>query len=337
MKQETLERWRKKYRVHHRFHQGQPAEMPRAEMRFMDSLMRRLAVMWLCQAVALAVGLYFFGWIGGLVGFALGTLGGHFYAAWLLKPLQALDAATEAIGRGELDHRVMVDRPDELGLLGQRFNWMAEDLQALLDGKRALLLSISHELRSPLTRARTHAELMEPGASRDGLIGELSQMRELTSALLESERLAAGRSALKLKACDLARLAGGFKRDGLRIDCDDDLPSLKLDPLRMQLLMRNLINNALHHNDPHKGTVVLRVAKEGAGIRLVVRDFGRGVPETAIGQLGEPFFQPPGAGPRPEGGVGLGLTLCQLIAAAHGSRLELRNENPGFEASLILM
>jgi len=335
MKQEQLERWRKKYRDHYRMHPRQEAVQPHAEVHFADSLIGRLSLMWLVQAVLLALGLYF-GWVWGLLGFVLGTGVGIFYSRRLLKPLAGITAATEAIGRGELNHRVEIDGADELGLLGQRFNWMAEDLQALLDGKRALMLSISHELRSPLNRAKLHAELMEEGASRQGLLGELAQMRELTSALLESERLAAGASALKPKRCDLARLAGGFTREGLRIDLGDDLPTLKLDPLRMQLLMRNLINNALHYNDPSKGPVILRLAKDGAGIRMVVRDFGPGVPESSLPRLGEPFYRPENAGPRAEGGVGLGLTLCQLIASAHGSRLELRNEESGLEASVLL-
>ncbi len=342
MKQEQLERWRKKYRDHHRMHPRQEAEQPHVEqqVRFMDSLMRRLALMWLAQAVLLTAGIglgVYFHWAFGLLGFVAATAVGHFYSRWLLKPLPVIAAATEAIGRGELNHRVDIDRVDELGLLGQRFNWMAEDLQNLLDGKRALMLSISHELRSPLNRAKLHAELMEEGTSRQGLLAELAQMRELTSALLESERLAAGASALKPKRCDLARLAGGFTREGLRIDLpDDDLPTLKLDPLRMQLLMRNLINNALHYNNPAKGPVILRLAKDGAGIRMVVRDFGPGVPESSLPRLGEPFYRPENAGPRAEGGVGLGLTLCQLIASAHGSRLELRNEESGLEASVLL-
>jgi signal transduction histidine kinase len=335
MKQETLERWRKKYRAHYRLHSHRRTEQGHARPRFMDSLPRRLAAMWVCQALVLALGVHF-GWVWSLLAFALATAGGHFFVVWMLKPLDDLNDATQAFGRGELDHRIQPVRADELSRLGLRFNRMAEELQALLDGKRALLLSISHELRAPLSRARTHAELMEEGPSRESLLEELSQMREMTSALLESERLAAGRSALRPRRCDLARLAGGFTREGLRIDIEEELPQPKLDPLRMQLLMRNLINNALHHNEPGKGPVILRLAKEGQGIRLVVRDFGPGVPHSSLEHLGEPFYRPPNAGPRAPGGVGLGLTLCQLIAAAHGTRLELCNRDPGLEASILL-
>ena len=88
-------------------------------------------------------------------------------------------------------------RNDELGDLAERINRMATSLQGMLDAKRALLLAISHELRSPLTRARVNAELVAEGEHRDALLRDLSEMRDLITDLLESERLATGHAALQ--------------------------------------------------------------------------------------------------------------------------------------------
>ncbi|QPF73449.1 HAMP domain-containing protein [Roseateles sp. DAIF2] len=254
----------------------------------------------------------------------------------LVRPLRALAAGAEAFGRGDFRYRVQVPHRDEIGDLAHRFNQMATDIQAMLDGKRALLLAISHELRSPLTRARLHAELVQEGASRDALLDELAQMRDLISALLESERLGGGHSALQLADCDLAALLREqvHEDEGLALQIEPGLPLLRLDRLRVQLLLRNLIHNALRHNDAARGPVVASLRREGAGLRLTVRDQGPGVPPEALAQLGQPFYRPDAARTRGEGGVGLGLCLCRLVAEAHGSRLELRNAQPGFEASV---
>ncbi|WP_431262728.1 HAMP domain-containing sensor histidine kinase [Roseateles chitinivorans] len=252
----------------------------------------------------------------------------------LVGPLRELAAGAEAFGRGDLEHRVPIYHRDEIGDLAHRFNQMAEDIQAMLDGKRALLLAISHELRSPLTRARLHAELVDEGASKEALLDELAQMRELISALLESERLGSGHRALHVADCDLGALAREQDQPGVALRIERDLPVLKLDRMRVQLLLRNLVHNALRHNDPEAGPVMVSVERDGQGVRLTVRDHGSGVSPDVLSQLGQPFFRPDEARARSEGGVGLGLSLCRLVAEAHGSRLELRNAQPGFEAAV---
>jgi len=263
-----------------------------------------------------------------VIGAAFATVGR------LVWPLRALARAAEAYGRGDFSMRVPVLRRDEIGDLAHRFNQMATDIQAMLDGKRALLLAMSHELRSPLTRARLHAELIEEGESKDALLKDLGEMRDLIGALLESERLGAGHSALQLQDADLAAMVAEL--EGVHKDVDDELPSLRLDPLRIQLLLRNLVENAQRHNDSAQGPVVVTLKRAEQGVRLAVRDHGPGVPGEALAHLGEPFFRPDASRSRSHGGVGLGLSLCKLVARAHGSELELRNAGPGLEASVLL-
>lgn len=324
-------RWRARHRWHQRWH--------RQRAQFKHSLGARLIAIFLLLALASSAILW-----GAMVspygllwavpalllvtGFAFGMI------RHMVEPLHALAIGADAFGRGDFSHRVPVIHRDEIGDLARRFNDMAADIQAMLDGKRALLLAISHELRSPLTRARLHAELVGEGPSRDALLGELAQMRDLITALLESERLGSGHSALQLAHCDLAVLAREQAQPGLDLQIEPDLPVLRLDRLRVQLLLRNLVHNALRHNDTSRGAVQLTLERDGVGVRLSVRDFGPGVPPESLPQLGQPFYRPDAARTRGEGGVGLGLCLCRLVAEAHGSRLELRNAAPGFEASV---
>jgi HAMP domain-containing protein len=114
----------------------------------------------------------------------------------LLRPLGDITLGVEAYGRGEFGTPIPVRRDDELGELATRINTMASRLHGMLEAKRALLLAISHELRSPLTRARVNAELVSEGTPRDALLRDLGEMRELITSLLESERLAQGHAGL---------------------------------------------------------------------------------------------------------------------------------------------
>lgn len=336
--------WRWHLRARHRWHQRWHHRWHREHARFNHSLGARLIAVFVVLALVSSLVVW------GVISQGMGPLAAVLVLmllTWvayaiirhIVRPISALAAGAEAFGRGDLHHRVPVIHRDEIGDLAMRFNQMADDIQAMLDGKRALLLAISHELRSPLTRARLHAELVEEGASKTSLLQELAQMRDLISALLESERLDRGHTALQVSPCDLAGLVEEQAQPGVALQIEPGLPALPVDRMRIQLLLRNLVHNALRHNDPDRGPVVVTfeaAAPGGGAQRLTVRDHGPGVSPEALPQLGQPFFRPDEARTRAEGGVGLGLSLCRLVAQAHGSELVLRNVTPGFEASVTL-
>jgi signal transduction histidine kinase len=329
--------WDYRWRVRHRWHQ----RWHRHHAHFKHSLGARLIAVFIVLACTSSVILWSsmdsaYGLLWAVPALLLVTGVAFAMIRHMVQPLHALALGADAFRRGEFSHRVPVIHGDEIGDLALRFNQMAADIQAMLDGKRALLLAVSHELRSPLTRARLHAELVGEGESRDALLDELAQMRDLITALLESERLGSGHSALQLSDCDLAELAQEQAQPGVVLHIEPGLPPLRLDRLRVQLCLRNLVQNALRHNDATRGPVQLSLARDGSGVRLTVRDFGPGVPPDALPHLGQPFYRPDEARTRHGGGVGLGLCLCRLVAEAHGSRLELRNAEPGFEVTVTL-
>ena len=124
----------------------------------------------------------------------------------LLRPLADIRAGALRYGAGDFSQPIVPRRQDELGELAGQINHMADGLHGMLDAKRQLLLAISHELRSPLTRARLNAELVDEGEARDALLHDLSEMRDLITDLLESERLAGGHSALHTEPTDVNAL-----------------------------------------------------------------------------------------------------------------------------------
>ena len=259
----------------------------------------------------------------------------------MLSPLQAISVGVEAYGRGEFDKPIAVPRRDELGRLTERINGMASNLSGMLQAQRTLLLAISHELRSPLTRARVNAELIEEGAPRQALLRDLAEMRDLISSLLESERLARGPAALQTERVDLAALvrevvATQFEGVSLTLELSAAPGLLCADPTRLRLLLRNLIENALRHGGTGAAPPQVYARSEADGrVALGVRDYGPGVAPEQLAQLGQPFFRPDSARARSSGGVGLGLTLCRLVAQAHGGELRLQNAAPGLDVSAV--
>lgn len=261
------------------------------------------------------------------------------YVHRLLRPLRDIGAGAQRFGAGDFSEPIPVRRRDELGQLAEGVNAMAQDIHGMLEAKRGLLLAISHELRSPLTRARLHTELLpettELATTRAALLRDLAAMRDLVTDLLESERLAVRHAALQLEPTDLALLARevldglGAEGAGVRLQADEGLPVLPLDRARMRLLLRNLLGNALRHSAGASEPPVLRLQPSQGGIRLGVRDHGPGVEEAVLPYLAEPFYRPDAARERSSGGVGLGLYLCRLVVRAHGASWHVANAHPG--------
>jgi signal transduction histidine kinase len=263
--------------------------------------------------------------------------------AWvrhMLRPLVALREGAVRYGQGDFSQPIVPRNRDELGDLAEQVNGMAARLHHMLDAKRQLLLAISHELRSPLARARMNAELIEESGERSALLRDLAEMRDLITDLLESERLAdvqaGGHAALQTEPATLsdviheqcdAQAAEGV----LSLRLDETLPALPLDRARIRLLLRNLVDNALRHGSEAEQAPRVSTARTAMGVRLAVRDFGPGMDESQLQHAAEAFYRADAARLRTTGGVGLGLYLCKLVAEAHGGTLTLRNAHPGLE------
>ena len=259
----------------------------------------------------------------------------------LFGPLKEIGAGVERFGRGDFSQPIKLHRHDELGELAEQVNTMASDLSGMLDAKRALLLAISHELRSPLTRARLNAELVPEGPERDALLRDLGEMRDLITSLLETERLAQPHVALQREPTDLAALianlqAGPFIGKPLNVDIPPDLPSADVDRTRLTLLLRNLIDNALRHAVDAPKPPELKAALVDGQLTVTLRDHGPGAPPEVLARLAEPFYRADAARQRATGGVGLGLYLCRLIAQAHSGSLRFEAAEPGLRVVLNL-
>jgi signal transduction histidine kinase len=223
-----------------------------------------------------------------------------------------------------------VTREDELGELTESINHMADSLQSMLEAKRQLLLAISHELRTPVTRAKLQLEFMEEGDLRENLSDDINEIDLLISDLIEAERLSTQHSALILDDVDFAdyirMLSEQFQHydGGLVMELPDTDRSMRLDKLRIRLLMANIVNNAIRHGRGQPVTIQVSFRDQDAVLQI--SDQGEGIAAEHLRHITEPFYRVDSARQRNTGGFGLGLYLCNLIVEAHGGKLQIDSQ-----------
>ena len=249
----------------------------------------------------------------------------------LFRPIQTIQRSVKSIGSGDLSHRIPSLRNDELGELAGSINQMTDDIEQMLEAKRELLLAISHELRSPLTRAKVSTALLEDSPIQANIARDLREMENMISELLEAERLKGQHQQLQkidvsLNEIVMSVIDEYFPEAQLDLRLAEDLPAQSLDPIRMRLVTRNILDNALKHQTTDSQSVrVSTKATKVSGV-LQIQDFGRGIPKEHIPHLTEAFYRVDASRQRKTGGVGLGLYLVKRIIDAHQGQLKIDSE-----------
>ncbi len=262
----------------------------------------------------------------------------YFMIDRMFKPIGAISEQVRKIGEGDLEQNVEVGGKGELVALAVGINRMSTRIKAMLESKSALLLALSHELRSPITRMRVNLELLERSELRQKLIDDIREMESLVSAILESEKLGSGHAPLNLERCRMRELieevVGNHAcRD--RIETSLSPVDLDVDRLRIRLLVKNLLDNACNYSTREDGPIEVMLTRRDDAAIVEVRDCGVGVASDEIERLTDAFYRPDNARQRGTGGYGLGLYLCKLIVDAHGGGLTIESE-PGKGTKVIV-
>jgi signal transduction histidine kinase len=249
----------------------------------------------------------------------------------LFQPIETIRLGVQKMGEGELEHRIEIKRKDELGELATTVNTMAEDIEGMLNSKREMLLAISHELRSPLTRSRVSAELIDDDTIRKNLSSDMKEMEQLITELLESEKLnqrhaQLNRSPVVVNKLIETLLTETFSQDEIQMDLRAESVEMELDEPRIRLLVKNLLTNAVRHNRPEHGAIVISTVSHENSIQITVSDCGIGIEPEHLPHITEPFYRPDPSRQRKTGGYGLGLYLCRMITEAHGGVLKIESE-----------
>lgn len=246
-----------------------------------------------------------------------------------LKPLKKIASGVNDIAQGDLEHPIKVHGSTEFKDLSKGINDMALQIKSMLEGKHQLLLAISHELRSPITRAKVNLELMTDQSVKQALVDDISEMEDLITQILESERLNQQHAVLNKTEIQLDELVNDviqkyFPDAGIKSELES--VTLFADKTRLVLLVKNLLDNALKYSVDSESPPKISIKKEASSVVLEVEDKGSGMSNEELEKITQPFYRIDPARLRSTGGVGLGLSLCQLIVQAHEGEMTFKSK-----------
>ena len=271
----------------------------------------------------------------------------------ILAPLQSLYLAAEDIRCGRLGRRVPMQTRDEIGIVANAFNAMAAQIQQQLTElsdlsrqRGQMLGSLAHELKTPMTSIIGYTDTL-----LHVKIKENQQKRALTHIYQESRRLerlgsklmnligSYDNESIRLQKTDISDLFARVKalerpnldKKQIQLHTDCHIGQLLLDSDLFESLLINLIDNAIKASSP--GSAVYLTGKENS---ISVKDEGHGIPSKDLRRVTEAFYMVDKARSRKEGGCGLGLSLCSMIARLHRAELIIDSqEGKGTTVSIL--
>ncbi len=240
----------------------------------------------------------------------------------LTKPIKNLTEAVKQISEGNIKSRVTITGKDEISVLGNTFNTMAEniELQELL--RRKLTSNIAHELRTPLTVMQGEIEGMLDGLIKvdnerlQSLLEETSRLKNLIEAIEELTRAEASALELNKEYINIRQFLD--KGVHLIIDSSDNL-KIYADPEKLSQIIINLLTNALKATD-RGGQVIIKTSTEGEVSKITISDTGAGIKKQDLPYIFERFYR------ASEGGIGIGLTIAKELVEAHGGKIIVNSE-----------
>jgi two-component system sensor histidine kinase MtrB len=293
------------------------------------SIDRLAAVAWLTGGVALAFA---------VVLALLATRG-------VLRPVRELGQAAHRLGQGDLSTRIAVRGSDELADVARTFNNTAAELERHVDQLRGMeadarrfVADVSHELRTPLAALAAVADVLDEEAARlpehagtaARLVSqETHNLTRLVNDLIEISRFDSGVATLALDEVDVADLVRATLRArGWSEPVHTELQpavTARLDPRRVDVILANLVGNALRHGEP---PVSVRLSADPHWITLEVRDHGPGLDEAVLPHVFDRYYKADAARARSRGS-GLGLAIARENARLHRGDLTVANAPGG--------
>lgn len=268
--------------------------------------------------------------------------GGYWLSRRALAPVDAMTRAARSISVESLSQRLPVPNTgDEIERLARAWNQVLERLETSVERIRQFTADASHELRTPTALIRATAELAlrrerESDDYRKALADierEAGRMTELIESMLALARSDGSRSQMPLAPVDVNRLAADVAAQseilaqdkGVRIQTHTAMENAlaEANEAGLRRLLRILVDNALDHTAAG-GTVTVSVAPQNGSVDLAVRDTGEGIPPSALPHIFERFYRADEA--RAGKGAGLGLSIAQVIARAHGTQIEVESK-----------
>ena len=274
--------------------------------------------------------------LAGVVGAVLAAAISFRLAGSIVRPIRRVAEASRALAEGTSPERLPAQGTAELASLALAFNEMAEQLAASRDADQTFLLSVSHELKTPLTAIRGYAEGLAEGAftaesASQTILLESKRLERLVHDLLDLARMDRNRFRVEKERVDLravaretvSRHASAAQEFGVGLTPEGDPAWVEADHDRVLQVASNLVENALRET-PRDGSVTVR-AEPG---RLIVSDTGRGLDPGDIPRAFDRFFLYDKYGRERPVGSGLGLAIVKQLAVAMGGDVAVES-TPG--------
>lgn len=284
-------------------------------------------------------------WLLLLVAVPLSVILSIAIARYLVRPLRAIELAGRRLSEGDLSARVgsaLGNRGDEIAEFAAAFDRMAARIEKLVRTHKDLLRDVSHELRSPLARAHAALSLARQRTSGavdnelDRLEAEIERLDAMIGKLLTFSRLDSGERQIARERIDLAGLLAEVVEDcrfeaeasgkAVRLQAAET-PTVTGDPSLLASCFENVIRNALRHT-PAGTAVAVSLSSDAsspAACRVEIRDRGRGVPESELPRIFEPFYRVGDSAGSDDGRSGIGLAIAKRAATLHGGTIDARN------------
>ncbi|MEN8174860.1 MAG: ATP-binding protein [Pseudomonadota bacterium] len=255
---------------------------------------------------------------------------------WVSRPLAVLADAAEQLGRDIHQPPLQPAGPSEVKRAAHAFNTMQERLIRFIEDRTRILSAVSHDLKTPITRLRLRAELVEDPELRASVVRDLDDMQRMTRESLDFLRGIEEHE--EIQAIDIPALL-----ENVKDDTEDTGGVVMLEnigstpypgrPLALKRCIANLVENASRYGK--RAHVNVRSSPDRLEIQIT--DEGPGIPEKELEQVFEPFYRLESSRSRSTGGTGLGLSIARNIARAHGGDVVLRNHvGGGLEVVLTL-
>lgn len=244
-----------------------------------------------------------------------------------VRAIERLAEAAEAFGRGE-ESRFKPHGAREVRAAATAFLNMRDRIQRHIDQRTALLASVSHDLRTPLTRLRLELALAPAFKRQDAMKGDLDEMEHMIDEYLAFARGEAGEAPQTVDVAEMLKAAGDdAQRAGAEIEIDaPEAMTASVRPLAFRRALANLAGNAAAHGEHVK--LSARTLASG-GLEIVVEDDGPGIPEDMHEEAFRPFSRLDPSRNQNHKGVGLGLAIARDVARGHGGDITLERSPMG--------
>ena len=246
----------------------------------------------------------------------------------LAKPMRGLANAAGRLGRGEAVDDLPEAGPVETRETVRAFNRMRGRLDRYVRDRTAMLAAVSHDLRTPITSLRLHAEFVEDDETRAEILAALDEMQRMTEDALAFIREDMQRE--ETRTVDLHALLDSVAADLAELGHDIDVADsgrvlVACRPAALRRALRNLLENAAAYG----ARAAAHVERDDEETRVVVEDEGPGIPEADLERVFEPFVRLEASRSRETGGSGLGLAIARGIVRGHGGDIRLANRAEG--------